>query len=89
MSAPVKEEPEEEESVAAENNAPSKPKKKPEYRSWTINKDGQALAIETAIFVELKDGDITIRDGKKGLVATVPVKSLSAADKEYLRDLLQ
>ena len=87
--APVKEEPEEQETVAAENNTPSKPKKKPEYRSWTINKDGQALNIESAIFVELKGGDITIRDGKKGLVATVPVKSLSPADKEYLRDLLQ
>ena len=87
--APVKEEPEEEETVAAENNTPSKPKKKPEYRAWTITKDRKPLDIESAIFVKMEDGVVTIKNGKNGRIASVPASALSPADKEYLQDLLQ
>lgn len=88
MRAPVEEEPEEE-NAAAEDTGPTKPRKIPEYRSWTITKDGKELSIESAIFIDIKDGEITLKDGKKGLVATVPVKALSSDDKAYLKDLLQ
>ncbi len=86
--APVEEEPEEE-AVATAANTPSKPKKKPEYRSWNITKDGKVRNVTSAIFVELKDKKVTIKDGKSGQVATFPISTLSAADKAYLKDLLQ
>jgi hypothetical protein len=87
--APVKEEPVEEEVVESTDKGPAKPKKKPEYRAWTITKDRKALKIESAIFVKIEDGVVTIKNGKNGRSADVPVSSLSPADKEYLKDLLQ
>lgn len=89
IKAPVKEEPEEEEVVDTTDNTPAKIKKTPEYRSWNITKDGKTINVPSAIFVEMKNGNITIKNGKNGFVATVPAKSLSAADQEYLKDLLQ
>lgn len=86
--APVEEEPEEE-TVAAKDNTPSKPNKKPEYRSWNITKGGKVRNVTSAIFVELKDKKVTIKDGKSGQVATFPISTLSAEDKAYLKDLLQ
>jgi hypothetical protein len=86
--APVKVEPVEEETKITDKG-PTKPKKKPEYRSWMITKGGKVLNIESAIFVKVEDGIVTIKNGKNGLTADVPASSLSPADKEYLKDLLQ
>ena len=89
--APVKVEPveEEEEEIQLTEKGPAKPKKKPEYRSWVIIKGGKELNVESAIFVKVEKGVVTIKNGKNGLTANVPVGSLSPADKEYLQDLLQ
>lgn len=87
--APVVEEPEVEEPDAAVAIARPKEKKKPEYREWNIAKDGKLINVPSAIFVEIKDGKITIKNAKNGLLATIPVKSLSPADKKYLKDLLE
>jgi hypothetical protein len=87
--APVKEEPEEEAAVSSKGQAAVKAKKKPEYRSWNITKDGKVINVPSAIFIEMKDGNIALKNGKNGSMATVPAKSLSAADKDYLQDLLQ
>ena len=67
----------------------SKKKKKPVYREWNIAKDGKVINVPSAIFVEMKDGNVSIMNAKNGLIATVPAGSLSPEDKEYLQDLLQ
>ena len=87
--APIKVEPVEEEEVQMTDKGPAKPKKIPEYRSWVIIKGGKELNVESAIFVKAEKGIVTIKNGKNGLTANVPVSSLSPADKEYLQDLLQ
>jgi hypothetical protein len=87
--APVKEEPEEEEIVASTDNTPAKEKKEPEYRPWNITKGGKVRHVPSAIFVEIKDKNITIRNAKNGKVATFPISAFSAEDREYLKDLLQ
>ena len=79
----------EEEVVESTKKGPAKPKQKPEYRAWTITKDRKPLNVESAIFVKMEDGVVTIKNGKNGRVANVPASSLSPADKEYLKDLLQ
>lgn len=86
---PVKEEPVEEEMVETRDKGPAKPKRKPEYRAWTITKDRKPLNIESAIFVKMEDGVVTIKNGKNGRIANVPASSLSPEDKEYLKDLFQ
>jgi hypothetical protein len=87
--APVKEEPEEEEIVTSTDNTPAKVKKVPEYRPWNITKDNKVRHVPSAIFVEIKDKDITIRNAKNGQVATFPISAFSAEDRAYLKDLLQ
>lgn len=87
--APIKEEPVEEETVAESSNKSSKEKKAPEYREWNIKKDGKLINVPSAIFVEMKAGNVSIRNAKNGLIATVPAGALSSEDKEYLKDLLQ
>lgn len=94
--APVKEEPVVEETTdgasstaATSTSAPPKEPKKPEYRPWTITMGGTVVNVESAIFVEMKDGKVTIKNAKNGKLATVKASALSDADKEYLRDLLQ
>jgi hypothetical protein len=86
--APVVEEPVEEESDTTTGAAPKK-KKKPEYREWNIAKDGRVINVPSAIFVNMEDGNVSIMNAKNGLIATVPVKTLSSEDKAYLKDLLQ
>ncbi|HSR87747.1 MAG TPA: hypothetical protein VLL07_02240, partial [Pontiella sp.] len=87
--APVVEEPEEEAADATTALAPPKKKKKPEYREWNIAKDGKLINVPSAIFVEMKDGNVSIMNAKNGLIATVPIGSLSPEDKQYLKELLQ
>lgn len=94
--APEEEEPEVEEpaagassTAATSSSAPPKEPKKPEYRSWTITMGGTVVNVESAIFVEMKDGQVTIKNAKNGKLATVKASTLSDADKDYLRDLLQ
>lgn len=89
ITAPVKEEPEETETVAIPGSKPLKEKVKPEYREWNISMGGKVINVPSAIFVEMKAGNVTIKNAKNGSLATIPASSLSAADKEYLKTLLQ
>jgi len=86
--APVKKEPEADQ-TAGKGTGSIKTKKKVEYRAWTITKNGQQLHIESAVFVEIKNGDVIIKSGKNDMVATVPMNSLSDKDKAYVKDLFQ
>jgi len=91
VKAPVKEVPVVEAPVAVKSTfgGPQKAKKPTEYRPWTVTMGGNVIEVESAIFVEMKDGQVTLQSAKNGQLATVPVKALSAADRAYLRDILE
>ncbi|VGO14509.1 hypothetical protein PDESU_03071 [Pontiella desulfatans] len=57
-----------------------------EYRDWKITIKGQERTYN-AIFVQKSGSNIQIKDSKRGKTATIPISSLSAEDKEYLKGL--
>ncbi len=67
----------------------SSDKMEPDYRSWKIKVGTKFIEVESAIFVEYKDGKVTIKDGKTGRTVTKPVTDFSDEDKEYLKELLK
>jgi len=89
VKAPVIEKPEVEETTTKRSiGGPQKAKKATDYRPWTITMSGKAIEVE-AIFVEMKDGQVTLKSAKNGQLATVPLKAFSNADKAYLKDILE
>lgn len=55
-----------------------------DYRDWTITIKGNTVTVN-AIFVEVKDGKVTIKNSKNGKEAHIPGSALSEADREYVK----
>ncbi len=90
VKAPIKEEPVAEVTTSKSSiGGPQRAKKATEYRPWTVTMGGNVIEVESAIFVEMKDGQVTLKSAKNGQLANVPAKSLSAKDKAYLKDILE
>lgn len=76
-------------STSSASSSSSGPKMEPEYRSWHITIGEKVIEVESAIFVELKNGNVTIKDAKTGRTVTKPIAAFSDEDKEYLKQLLK
>lgn len=75
--------------AAASSGSSTKQRITPEYRSWQINAGGRMITVESAIFVEYKSGQVTIKDGKTGRTKAIPLRNFSEADQQYLRQLIR
>ena len=88
----VQEKVKEEREQAAEASSSSKSGQKrikPEYRSWQIKLNGKMITVESAIFVEYKGGQVTVKDAKTGRTVRKPIRDFSDADQKYLRQLIR
>jgi hypothetical protein len=61
----------------------------PEYRSWKVKYGENWIEVESAIFVEYKNRQVTLKNGKDGNTATIPLANFSDADKAYLQKLIR
>lgn len=74
--------------AASNRPAPGTPKRKPEYRTWHVTVGDQVVEVESAVFININKGNVTIKSGKNGKSVTRPVSDFSEEDKAYLKDLL-
>lgn len=57
-----------------------------QYRDWKITIQGKERTYN-AIFVSVEKGKVSIKDSKRGKIATLPVSALSSEDVEYLKEI--
>ncbi len=86
----VKEQKKEERQEAAEQAGSSSSQKMvPEYRSWHIKIGDKVIKVESAIFIEYKGGEVTIKDAKTGRTVTKPIRDFSDEDQKYVKQLIR
>jgi hypothetical protein len=87
----VKEQKKEERQAAAEESSSSSSSQKlePEYRSWNIKIGEKMIRVESAIFIEYKGGQVTIKDAKTGRTVTKPIRDFSEEDQKYLKQIIR
>lgn len=76
-------------SLSSGSTKPQKKRIKPEYRTWHVNFQGRIIEVESAIFVSVENGLITLKDGKTGKKVSLPARDFSDEDQKYLKGLMQ
>ena len=76
-------------SSSSSSSKVARPKKTPKYREWDVTVGDTVVHVESAIFVDLKDGKVTIKDGKTNRQVTRPIADFSETDKAYMRGLYE